>query len=352
MADLNKPTDDWMISYIDDLLLDESAEDELPVEAPPAAKTSPTAAANAHSTAAAGATPLATAGPSRPAMAAAAAASRVSEFVEPTPSANPAVNNLAQVPELAEEESRKQQLQRLLHVSNLRNSVSKPAAPVAAPPIFEAPIPEAPIPQAKTEAALEPAIVSVPAKVGVAKPEPVTPSSEPELAQESEFELAQPALPQWRNGRPDWAQDRFDVLLFTVSKLTLAVPLICLGQIQKISDELTPLFGQSDWFMGLLPTAHGKIRCVDTALFVMPERYQPEFRENYRFLITINGLPWGLAVDEVKQPIQLDPESVNWRGVRTKRPWLAGTIRDHMCALLDIPVLGQLLAEQDKNRRQ
>ena len=155
---------------------------------------------------------------------------------------------------------------------------------------------------------------------------------------------------QWHDGRPVWAQKRFDVLLFSVSKLTLAVPLVALGQIQKITDDLTPLFGQANWFMGVLPTNLGKIRCVDTALFVMPERYQPEFRQNYRFVITIDGFPWGLAVDEVKQPIQLEPASVNWRGARSQRPWLAGTIKEQMCALIDVPMLGEILAKEDKNQ--
>jgi purine-binding chemotaxis protein CheW len=153
----------------------------------------------------------------------------------------------------------------------------------------------------------------------------------------------------WIDGRPSWAQNRFDVLLFSVSQLNLAVPLVALGQIQKITEELTPLFGQSDWFMGLLPTAHGKVRCVDTALFVMRERYRPEFRDAYQFVITINGLPWGLAVDGVNQPISLEPEEVNWRGSRSQRPWLAGTVKEHMCALLDIPKLGEVLAQQDKS---
>lgn len=159
------------------------------------------------------------------------------------------------------------------------------------------------------------------------------------------------AAGDWQNDRPAWAQKQFDVLLFSVSQLTLAVPLITLGQIQKISNNLTPLFGQTDWFMGVLPTDYGKIRCVDTALFVMPERYRAECRSQYRFVITIDGFPWGLAVDEVNQPITLQPASVNWRSSRSKRPWLAGTVKEHMCALIDVPTLGELLADQDNNRR-
>lgn len=151
------------------------------------------------------------------------------------------------------------------------------------------------------------------------------------------------------NGRPQWAQSRFDVLLFKVSGLTLAVPLISLGQIQLLTDELTPLFGQADWFMGLQPTPAGKIRTVNTAKFVMPERYDESFLKTAKYVVSINGVPWGLAVDSVNQPIRLTPEDVKWRSDRSKRPWLAGTVKDHMCALLDIPRIGQMLVDADKN---
>lgn len=154
------------------------------------------------------------------------------------------------------------------------------------------------------------------------------------------------------NGRPTWAQQRFDVLLFKVSGLTLAVPLISLGQIQPLNDELTPLFGQADWFMGLLPTPAGKIRTVNTAKFVMPERYDENFVLTAQYVVSINGVPWGLAVDSVEQPITLSPEDVKWRSERSRRPWLAGTVKEHMCALLDIPRVGQLLMEADRAPRR
>lgn len=183
-----------------------------------------------------------------------------------------------------------------------------------------------------------------------------TPESPPEVTQDLQAIHYQQPIHyqldgvQWlENGRPQWAQSRFDVLLFQVSGLTLAVPLIALGQIQPLTGELTPLFGQADWFMGLQPTAAGKIRTVNTAKFVMPERYDDSFLETARYVVSINGVPWGLAVDSVNQPITLEPEDVKWRGDRSKRPWLAGTVKDHMCALLDIPRIGQMLIEADKN---
>lgn len=157
------------------------------------------------------------------------------------------------------------------------------------------------------------------------------------------------ALSWLPNGRPRWAQERFDVLLFDVAGLTLAVPLIALGQIQPITDELTPLFGQAPWFMGLQPTSVGKLRTVNTALFVMPERYQDDFVKTAKYVVSIDGLPWGLAVNSVNQPISLDPDEVKWRTERSKRPWLAGTVKEHMCALLDIPMMGRMLMEADVN---
>ncbi|WNO07885.1 chemotaxis protein CheW [Teredinibacter sp. KSP-S5-2] len=157
---------------------------------------------------------------------------------------------------------------------------------------------------------------------------------------------------EWgENGRPMWAQGRFDALLFQVSGLTLAVPLIALGQIQPLTDELTPIFGQSDWFMGILPTPIGQIKTVNTALFVMPEKYNDSFLKTAKYVMTIDGLPWGLAVDSVNQPITLNTEDVNWRTQRTKRPWLAGTVKSAMCALIDIPQMGKLLSDSEKSRK-
>lgn len=154
---------------------------------------------------------------------------------------------------------------------------------------------------------------------------------------------------QWLdNGLPQWAQSRFDILLINVAGLSLAVPLVALGSIQPLSDDITPLFGQTDWFMGLQKGTHGKVSVVNTAKFVMPERYKPEFEQGYEYVVSINELPWALAVDSIGQPISVMPDEVRWRSERTTRAWLAGTIKAHMCALIDIPALGHLLSSEQK----
>ncbi len=213
---------------------------------------------------------------------------------------------------------------------------------------------EAPVEKA-AEAFVETPVVSPVETVVEAPVEvPVEAAAEPEADTEHEVQgfsqVEETQAYEWEaNGRPAWAQERFEVLLFDVAGLTLAVPLIALGQIQNLTDELTPLFGQADWFMGLQPTPVGKIRTVNTAKFVMPERYCESFLESAKYVVSINGLPWGLAVDKVNQPITLDPEDVKWRGERSKRAWLAGTVKEHMCALIDIPMMGQMLQAEDAN---
>ena len=154
---------------------------------------------------------------------------------------------------------------------------------------------------------------------------------------------------EWQeNGRPLWAQSDFDALLFQVGGLNLAVPLIVLGHIHNINNDLNYIFGQKKWFLGLLNTPMGKIKTVDTALFVMPEKYDPSMAKDVEFVITIDGVQWGLAVKSVNQPVCLKPSDVNWRTERSKRPWLAGTVKSKMCALIDIPQMAKMLAEHEK----
>lgn len=154
-----------------------------------------------------------------------------------------------------------------------------------------------------------------------------------------------PAPDLTQGGPPAWAQEPFECLLFDVAGLTLAVPLVCLGSIYPMTDqELTPLFGQPEWFLGLLPCQAGNLKVLDTARWVMPDRYREDFRQGLSYVISVQGYEWGLAVHQVSRSIRLDPKEVKWRSQRTQRPWLAGTVIEHMCALLDVAALAELIA--------
>ncbi|RRJ84973.1 CheW domain-containing protein [Aestuariirhabdus litorea] len=150
-------------------------------------------------------------------------------------------------------------------------------------------------------------------------------------------------------GRPEWSRQRFECLLFKVAGLKLAVPLIELGTIYPLDEPLTPLFGQPDWFLGLYKHTGKSIRVMDAAKWVMPERYSPELNEGLKYIISLKGCDWALAVHDVAEAIQLDPDAVRWRTERGKRPWLAGTVIGEMCALLDVERLSSLICEAESN---
>ena len=164
---------------------------------------------------------------------------------------------------------------------------------------------------------------------------------------EEEVKLQPQENEGWTDGRPNWAQGRFECLLFVVKGLKLAVPLAELGGIHKQEKEPTPLFGQPGWFLGILRNNRMNIGLVDTAQWVMPEYIDGDHNTDYRFAIHIHNSEWGLACDEVAEAISLDPNEVKWRTKLGRRPWLAGTVVDHMCALIDVAAFARLL-DSDK----
>jgi len=171
----------------------------------------------------------------------------------------------------------------------------------------------------------------------------VPPVAEPELPDAVPEVVAQePAIPV-PVVNPAWREQSFEALLFDVGGLKLAVPLVSLGTIYPLDAEITPLFGQPDWFLGILATSAGNLKVLDTARWVMPERYSEELKETLSFVISVEGYDWGMAVHGVHESIRLQPDQIKWRSQQGKRPWLAGTVIDHMCALLDVSALASLI---------
>ncbi|MBX8491469.1 chemotaxis protein CheW [Pseudomonas cichorii] len=214
----------------------------------------------------------------------------------------------------------------------------------------------APAPVAVPVAVAAPVVVPVvtPVEVPVEVPAPVVVAEvavpkvevvEPVVQLSTTGEQRTPTPPPNREGRPAWADEPFECLLFDVAGLTLAVPLICLGSIYPLAgQELTPLFGQPDWFLGILPSQAGNLKVLDTARWIMPDRYRDDFRQGLQYVISVQGYEWGLAVHQVSRSLRLDPAEIKWRGHRGQRPWLAGTVIEHMCALVDVAELAELIA--------
>lgn len=163
----------------------------------------------------------------------------------------------------------------------------------------------------------------------------------------TEPKTAPVAAPQ-EQPEPEWGRGSFQAMLFKVGGLTLAVPLIELSGVQEwVADRVTPMPGHADWYLGLVEYRGISVPVVDTAQLVLPadrlsSLLPPE--ERIQRIVFIGDGRWGLACDGVAEVISLEPDEVRWRSARTQRRWLAGTVIEQMCALLDPAAFAQMLA--------
>jgi len=140
---------------------------------------------------------------------------------------------------------------------------------------------------------------------------------------------------------PDWAAGEFQCVLFRVAGLTLALPLAKLNGVLPWDDDLvTPLPGHQPWFLGLREYQGQQVRLIDVAN-VIAVRNGPD--AGLGKVILIGAGRWGLACDDVAEVVTLAPAAVKWRGQAGSRPWLAGTVIDRMCALIDADAFAQML---------
>jgi len=151
-------------------------------------------------------------------------------------------------------------------------------------------------------------------------------------------------VPVFTEGEQALEQDEFQILLFDVSGVKFAIPLDKLNGILEWSNDLTPMPNRSDWFLGILAERERQIKVIDIALLVVPSKFREQHtQESLEKIILIGDSQWGMACDAVSEVITLRKKDVRWRGETTKRPWLAGTVIEHMCALLDADEFAAML---------
>lgn len=175
----------------------------------------------------------------------------------------------------------------------------------------------------------------------------VVPEMVPEPAEPATLLLTEPALALAVEAVPEpstWENldtgNEFQALFFDVAGVTFAVPLTELGGIHQLG-EVTSLFGQPAWYRGIMTSREQKMNVVDTALWVMPDKTLDV--TDYKYLIMLGESPWGLACHQLKGTELLRRDQVKWRHQEGKRPWLAGMVKEKMCALLHVRELLVLL---------
>lgn len=146
---------------------------------------------------------------------------------------------------------------------------------------------------------------------------------------------------------PDWAESRFQCLLFKVGGLSLAVPLIKLNGVIPWSDRVVETPNQTEWYLGVLVNHDKKVQVIDTAVMVLPEEHRKnmaaEPADRLSHILLVDDQRWGLACDSIGEVIWLKKDDVKWRSNKTKRPWLLGTAIDQMCAVMDTEAFAEML---------
>ena len=228
----------------------------------------------------------------------------------------------------------------------------KPAAPAAdskpspLPEVTALPVQAKPPVSAKVG---EPARATIEHEVPTPAPPAAIASSVSQVKTELEtatVDAAEAAELKYPNA-PPWAQQEFDVLLFDVCGLKLAVSMEALGRIIKVEHELNQLIGRPGWFMGAYTEAEQSLYVVDTAKFIMPEKGFDMSEMGFDFIIQLQRSHWTLACKEVYSTVRIQPDQVKWRSTKGKRPWLAGTVIEHMCALIHVDSLVALLESEN-----
>lgn len=147
-----------------------------------------------------------------------------------------------------------------------------------------------------------------------------------------------------------WSSQGVECLVFSVGGLKLAVPLLLLGGVHEVdTDEVKPLMGQPQWYLGMVHKNDQNLQVIDTASFIMPERTQSLAEQGFKYLIQLEKTPWTIACQSIDDTVRLEANEIKWRGDRGKRAWLAGTVIERMCALIDVSGLLQQVESSCKS---
>lgn len=150
---------------------------------------------------------------------------------------------------------------------------------------------------------------------------------------------------------PEWGEGTFQCLPFRIRGMNLVVPLTELNSITEWDRELSQIPGQPDWHLGILIHRERRVVVVDIAQLIMPERLDRASSERTRgsHVLMIGDGSWGIACDSLQSPLTLERASVRWRRGEGYRPWMAGTIIEHLSVLLNVDVILGMIRHKESD---
>ncbi|PAR39175.1 chemotaxis protein CheW [Vibrio metoecus] len=193
--------------------------------------------------------------------------------------------------------------------------------------------------QILAEEELEPAYLNVEPEIEVSVAE-VEPEVVVDTVPTLETQTGGNKLGTWTN---TIREKDFQVLYFDVNGVTFAVPLDELGGIHRMT-TLNHLIGRPAWYLGLQTNRDSQLDVVDTAKWVMAEKlHNDSYKQAYQYIVMLGESAWGLASTQLMGTELLSTDKVRWREQVGKRPWLAGMVKEKMCALIHVQALIAML---------
>ncbi|HHI5409519.1 chemotaxis protein CheW [Vibrio metoecus] len=193
--------------------------------------------------------------------------------------------------------------------------------------------------QILAEEELEPAYLNVEPEIEVSVAE-VEPEVVVDTVPTPETQTGGNKLGTWTN---TIREKDFQVLYFDVNGVTFAVPLDELGGIHRMT-TLNHLIGRPAWYLGLQTNRDSQLDVVDTAKWVMAEKlHDDSYKQAYQYIVMLGESAWGLASTQLMGTELLSTDKVRWREQVGKRPWLAGMVKEKMCALIHVQALIAML---------
>ncbi|MBU2964796.1 chemotaxis protein CheW, partial [Amphritea atlantica] len=127
-------------------------------------------------------------------------------------------------------------------------------------------------------------------------------------------------------------------LLVKMYGVRLALPIKYLQGAHDISTMKLGLNHDADWILGSYDESGTLVRVIDTAMWTIPERYEPD-QADYSELIKIKDAGWAITIDSMIGSQAIEEDSITWNNNPKARPWLLGTCMQHQCAVMNIPAL-------------
>lgn len=117
--------------------------------------------------------------------------------------------------------------------------------------------------------------------------------------------------------------------VFNVAGLKLALPL---ARVTEVVDFSVSGAALPPAMLGHFVYEDQQVPVLDSARIIMP---QSNLVTSYQWLVIVDHGSYALACDSVEPNMEVARDAVQWRTTLTKRRWLAGTLLQQRCALLD-----------------